>query len=282
VTTIDPAAGTDDDLALLGLARELAERAGLLVQERRAEAVLTGTTKSSATDLVTEADRAAEQAIIAGILAVRPTDAILGEESVARSGTSGVRWIVDPIDGTTNYVYGLPAYAVSIAVERDGEIVVGVVHDPVGRITYTARRGHGASCDGRPLSCSDRSELATALVATGFSYASDQRAQQAAVLVEVLPRIRDIRRFGAASLDLCAVAAGRVDAYYEQGLQPWDLAAGWLIAREAGARVGDLRGGPPSGQYVVAAAPALFRPLVSLLVDAGADGGPRSAARPGG
>ena len=263
-------ADENGDLALLALARDLAERAGVLVQERREVAVLTGSTKSSATDLVTEADRAAEQAIITGILEVRPQDAVLGEESAARSGTSGVRWIVDPIDGTTNYVYGVPAYAVSIAVERDGEVVVGVVHDPVARVTYSARRGHGATCDGRPIACSDRAELATALLGTGFSYSSARRARQAQLLLEVLPRVRDIRRFGAASLDLCAVATGRLDAYYEQGLQPWDLAAGALIAAEAGAVLGDLAGGPPSGTFTVAAAPALFGPLVQLLQEAGA------------
>jgi myo-inositol-1(or 4)-monophosphatase len=255
--------------ALLALAEDLAIRAGRLAQELRTVAIAGGETKSSLTDLVTEADRAAEEAIIGGILAARPHDAVLGEETVARSGTSGVRWIIDPIDGTTNYVYGVPAYAVSIAVEAAGELVAGVVHDPVAHATFAATRGGGATCNGRPIRCSDREELATSLVGTGFSYLARRRADQARLLVQVLPRVRDIRRFGAASLDLCAVACGRLDAYYEHGLQPWDLAAGWLIASEAGAVVGDLRGGPPSGQHVVAAPPALFQPLVELLVGAG-------------
>lgn len=259
-----------EDGALLDLARDLAERAGRLAQELRSVAANEDQTKSSLTDLVTEADRAAEEAIIGGILAVRPDDAILGEETAARAGTSGVRWIIDPIDGTTNYVYGVPAYAVSIAVERDGELVAGVVHDPVARTTYAATHGGGATRDGRPIRCSTREVLATSLIGTGFSYLAPRRADQARVLLELLPRIRDIRRFGAASLDLCAVAEGRLDAYYEHGLELWDLAAGWLIAREAGATVGDLRGGPPSGEHLIAAPPALFEPLRELLVSAGA------------
>lgn len=259
-----------DPQTLLSLAVDLAQQAGRLVEELRDGAVRAGETKSSLTDHVTEADRAAERAIIAGILATRPDDAILGEETSARDGTSGVRWVIDPIDGTTNFVYGIPAYAVSIAVERDGQVVAGVVHDPVAPCTYTATRGGGAARDGRPIRCSTRTELATALIGTGFSYLAARRAQQARLLAELLPRVRDIRRFGAASLDLCAVASGRLDAYYEHGLQPWDLAAGWLIAHEAGAVVGDLRGGDPSSEHLVAAAPALFEPLVGLLVGAGA------------
>jgi myo-inositol-1(or 4)-monophosphatase len=264
----DPAA---QDAALLALAEDLARRAGALVQRLRVGAVGGPTTKSSLTDYVTEADRAAERSIIDGIVAARPGDAVLGEESDARSGTSGVRWLVDPIDGTTNYVYGIPAYAVSIAAERDGQMVAGVVHDPVAGSTFAARRGAGATCNGAPIACSQRADLGTALVGTGFAYLAERRAQQAGVLLRVLPRVRDIRRMGSAALDLCSVACGRLDAYYERGLQPWDLAAGWLIAVEAGAVVGDLRGGDPSGEHTVAAPPALFGKLVELLIEAGAD-----------
>lgn len=261
--------GKPDDGELLELAVTLAEEAGRLVQQMRIEAVRESDTKSSRTDLVTEADRAAERAIIDGIIAVRPDDAVLGEESAARPGSSGVRWIVDPIDGTTNYVYGIAAYAVSIAVERDGTIVAGVVHDPANSRTYQAHRGGGSWCNGERIRCSQRSELATALLGTGFSYLSTRRAAQARLLSHVLPRVRDIRRAGSAALDLCSVASGRLDAYYEHGLHPWDLAAGWLIATEAGAKVGDLRGGDPSSEHLVAAPPALFGPLVDLLVEGG-------------
>lgn len=257
------------DGALLDLAVTLATRAGRLVQEMRMEAVRDSDTKSSRTDLVTEADRAAERAIIEGITAARPDDAVLGEESTARSGSTGVRWIVDPIDGTTNYVYGIAAYAVSIAVELDGTIVAGVVHDPANALTYRARRGGGSWLNGDRIRCSQRSELATALLGTGFSYLSARRAAQAQLLSHVLPRVRDIRRAGSAALDLCSVASGRLDAYYEHGLQPWDLSAGWLIATEAGATVGDLCGGEPSSEHLVAAPPALFGPLVDLLVEGG-------------
>jgi myo-inositol-1(or 4)-monophosphatase len=270
VPTGDGADAATSRADLLDLALALATEAGQLVQELRAVAVTGGETKSSHTDLVTEADRAAEQAIIGGILAARPRDAILGEETTARPGTSGVRWVIDPIDGTTNYVYGIPAYAVSIAVERHGQVEVGVVHDPVERVTFAATLGGGATRNGEPIRCSDRDVLATALIGTGFSYLAHRRADQARLLLELLPRVRDIRRFGAASLDLCAVAMGRLDAYYEHGLQPWDLAAGTLIASEAGAVVGDLTGGRPSGEHVVAAPPQLFDPLVELLVRAGA------------
>lgn len=263
-------AAADDDAALLELADRLAREAGALVLELRQEAVGSSQSKSSLTDLVTEADRRAERTIIDGILAARPDDAVLGEETAARTGTSGVRWIVDPIDGTTNYVYGIPAYAVSIAVERNGVVVAGVVHDPANATTYAAARGAGATRDGQPVRCSAAAELSTALIATGFSYLAPRRAEQARLLVEVLPRVRDIRRAGSAALDLCGVAGGHLDGYYEHGLQPWDLAAGWLIASEAGATVGDLRGGDPSGEHLVAAAPALFAPLVELLVRAGA------------
>ncbi len=228
-------------------------------------------TKSSPTDLVTAADRAAEALIIEGILAARPGDGIAGEEGGDRAGTSGVVWHIDPIDGTTNYVYGIPAFAVSVGVEADGELVAGAVFHPSRGCLYHAVAGGGAWRDAEPLRCSPLAGLATALVATGFAYQPGRRRHQAAMLVEVLPQIRDIRRFGSAALDLCAVAAGEVDAYWEQGLNHWDLAAGTVIAREAGAVVGNLRGGPPDADCLVAAPPALFHLLRDLLLSAGAD-----------
>lgn len=261
----------DSPPALLRLAEGLAHRAGALVEAVRLEAVALGQTKSSLTDHVTEADRAAEAAITEGILAARPDDAVLGEEAGERPGASGVRWIIDPIDGTTNYLYDIGAYAVSIAAERDGVVVAAVVHDPRHDVTFSACAGGGATRNGQPIRCSAKADLPTALVGTGFAYQAQRRAAQADVLAGVLPQVRDIRRIGAASLDLCAVACGRLDAYYEHGLNLWDLAAGWLIALEGGAVVGDLRGGPPTGDVVVAAGPGLFDPLVALLVGAGAD-----------
>jgi len=151
-----------------------------------------------------------------------------------------------PLDGTTNFLYGLPAFAVSIAVEVDGVVEVGVVTDAARYETFTAVRGHGAKRNGNRLQCSTTTELADALVGTGFSYDTTRRARQGAVLAQVVPLVRDIRRVGAAAIDLCWVAAGRLDAFYEKGLAPWDLAAGSLVASEAGARTGDLGGGPAS------------------------------------
>jgi myo-inositol-1(or 4)-monophosphatase len=221
--------------------------------------------------MVTSMDRASERHIVDGIRAVRPDDAIVGEEGTADTGTSGVRWIIDPLDGTTNYLYALPAFAVSIAVEVDGEVVAGVVADPSHRETFAATLGGGATCNGKPITCSAATTLAHALVGTGFSYEPERRARQGAVVAQLLPRARDVRRFGAAALDLCWVACGRLDAFYERGLQRWDLEAGGLVAREAGAAVGDLRGGPASGEFALAASPPIFGDLATLLADAGAE-----------
>ncbi len=261
--------GTDD---LLALAVRLAEAAGDLLVDQRPDRLQIGT-KTTPTDVVTEMDRAAEQLILDGIRAVRPEDAVLAEESGGGAGASGVRWIVDPLDGTVNYLYGIPEFAVSIAAEVDGVVVAGAVRDPSKRLTYTAVRGGGAACNGVPLRCSAVTDLGQALVGTGFGYAATRRTKQASVLTHVLPRVRDIRRIGAAALDLCSVAAGHIDAFYERGLSPWDLAAGGLVAGEAGARVEGLYGAAPAGDLVIAAAPALFDALHDLLAaaDAAAD-----------
>ena len=262
-------ASTPPATELLALATRLAgDAAALLLDGLERDRVVVGT-KSTPTDMVTEIDRASEALIVAGIRAARPDDAIIGEEGADQSGTSAVRWVIDPVDGTTNYLYGLPGFAVSIAVEVDGEAVAGVVHDPLHRDVFTATRGGGAHRNGATIHASAKADLATALVATGFSYDPGRRRAQAAVLERVLPAIRDVRRFGAAAVDLCSVGCGRVDAYYEVGLAPWDLAAGALIAREAGAEVGDLSGGPPSGAFALAAPSPLFGPLRDLLLEAG-------------
>lgn len=256
---------------LADLASDLATRAGRIALDLAQTARNETTTKSSATDLVTSADTAAEKLIVDRLMAERPEDGIESEEGTSLPGTSGVVWHIDPIDGTTNYVYDIPAYAVSIAAAVADAVVAGAVFDPAHQLLYRAVKGHGATCNGEELRCSTNQNLATALVATGFSYSSDHRRRQAEILVEVVPRIRDIRRFGSAALDLCAVATAQVDAYYERGLNRWDLAAGVLVASEAGARVENLRGGEPDGSFVLAAPPGLFRPLHELLVAQEAD-----------
>jgi fructose-1,6-bisphosphatase/inositol monophosphatase family enzyme len=251
--------GVDLD-ELLELATEIALEAGSLLAERLRTATELVETKSSVTDMVTQVDRDAEALLVGRIRAERPDDAVLGEEGGARTGTSGVRWVLDPLDGTTNYLYGYPAFAVSVAVEVDGEAAVGVVHDAARGETYVAVRGRGATVDGRPASVSAKTDLATALVGTGFAYRRDDRAAQAAVLTRLLPAVRDIRRAGAAALDLCWVGCGRLDGFYERGLQPWDLAAGALVVREAGGATTRLADGT-----VVAAGPGLLDALVTLV-----------------
>jgi myo-inositol-1(or 4)-monophosphatase len=257
---------------LLAVATRLAADAAALLLDGLDRPRTSVATKSTRTDMVTEVDRASEQLIVAGLRAARPDDAVLGEEGASAPGTTGVRWVIDPLDGTTNYLYALPGFAVSIAAEVDGARSVGVVHDPLHGDVFTAVVGRGANRNGRTLHVQDAAGLPTALVATGFSYDPERRRRQAGVLAEVLPAVRDIRRGGAAAVDLCSVACGRVDAFYEKGLGPWDLAAGALVASEAGALVGDLAGGPPSGEFVLAAGPRLFEPLRALLERAGAAG----------
>lgn len=257
--------------ALLEFARPLAIEAGELIEAMRDSVDLTGDTKSSSVDVVTAADRAAEALIVERILASRPDDGVLGEEGAGIEGTSGIRWVIDPIDGTTNYVYSVPSYCVSIAAEIDGVRAVGVVYEPVFERCYTASIGGGAFKNGTPISTNTDPSVETALVATGFGYLADRRRRQAEILVDLLPRVRDIRRFGSAALDLCYLAEGRVDAYYERGLHPWDLAAGEVIAREAGATVGDLRGGAAGEHFTLAATPELFEAIRTILADLDAD-----------
>ncbi len=263
-----------DPAELVALAESAAREAGTLAARIREEqGARVAATKSTPTDVVTEGDRAAEALLRRRLLAARPGDAVLGEEGGAAAGSSGVRWVVDPIDGTVNYLYGLPAWAVSVAAELAGRLVVACVHNPASGETWTATRDGGARLDGRAVTASSCRRLDQALVATGFGYDATRRARQADVLRAVLPRVRDIRRAGAASLDLCAVASGRVDGYYERGLKPWDLAAGRLVAEEAGARVGGLRGAEPGEDLVVAAAPGVYAALLELLEPLGADRG---------
>lgn len=254
---------------LLELALDLARRAASLLLDARARPSGGVDTKTSTTDLVSDADRASEELIVSGILAARPDDAVLAEEGASRPGTSGVRWVIDPLDGTTNYLYGIPAWAVSIAAEVDGQVVVGVVADPPHGDLYSAWRGGPACCNGQVIMVSGAINLGTSLVGTGFAYRADRRREQARALPGILPAVRDIRRLGAAALDLCLVARGRLDGYFETGLQPWDMAAGLLIAEAAGARACGYGGGPPSTRSVVAATPGIADDLLAVLAAAG-------------
>lgn len=257
---------------LLTLATRLAVQAGDAALAGRRDAALpalTPGTKSSATDLVTAYDRAAEALIVAGIRAARPDDAIVGEEGTDHDGTSGVAWYIDPIDGTTNFVYDLPLWSTSVAAGDAEGMLAGVVYLPALGELFAATRGGGATLNGRPIRCSDRDELALALVATGFSYDADRRRRQGAIAAELIGTVRDIRRLGSAAIDLCYVAAGRYDAYYEIALNAWDVAAGGLIASEAGCRLGDHRGGPPSPAELLVAAPGIFDDLQRALQAAG-------------
>lgn len=258
------------DLDELGdLAVAIARAAGALVRRRREEGVRIAETKTSATDIVTEADRASEDLVRAWLRDARPDDAVLGEEGDDVPGTSGVRWIVDPIDGTVNYAHGLPNYAVSIGVEIDGEVVVGVVLNPAQGVEYAAVRGRGARRNGVPITVAEPVPAARAVVGTGFSYERDLRINQAATFSRLLPEIADIRRFGSCALDLCAVADGSLDGYVEEGIGgAWDYAGGALVAREAGARTEVTTG--VAGRILVVAAPAAsFDEFRNLIVSCG-------------
>jgi myo-inositol-1(or 4)-monophosphatase len=254
--------GNDTD-ALGDLAVRAARAAGdeLL---RRYGHVVGLATKSSATDPVSDADRASEALLARMIRAERPDDGILGEEGAAVNGRSGITWVVDPLDGTVNYLYQLDNFSVSVAAQDADGSIVGVVFDPVRDRLFSAVRGSGAYQDGRLLRVNDPVPVSRALLATGFGYAAERRAAQGAMIAHLLPQVRDIRRFGSAALDLCAVAAGTVDGYLEEGVQAWDVAAGGLIAAEAGAAVSTATPtGAPSG--IFAAGPALHAELGALV-----------------
>jgi myo-inositol-1(or 4)-monophosphatase len=252
------------------LAVELAAGAAEVVRvhSRRALGV---SSKSTATDLVTETDRASERWLVEQIRAVRPADAIVGEEGAGSPGTSGVGWVVDPIDGTVNYVLGLPHYAVSVAAAVDGQVAAGAVCNVGSGELFRARRGGGAYLDDVRLNGPRDVPLARAVVGTGFSYGPDQRMRQGAVVARLLPLVADIRRFGSASLDLCAVAAGRLDGYFEAGLHEWDYAAGVLIATEAGCVAAGLRDAAVSSRMTAVAGPALAGEFFALLEGLDAD-----------
>ncbi len=259
----------DETHDLESLALGLASEAGTLLLEHLGR-VRTGlATKSSATDMVSEVDLASEALLVAGIRSARPLDGILGEEGTNDAGTSGVRWVLDPLDGTTNYLYGLPGFAVSIGIEVGGVPEIGVVFDPFHNEMFVARRQGGATCNGMPIACNDRPGLDEALVGTGFGYDAARRAQQGGVVARLLPHVRDVRRVGSCAIDLCWVACGRLDAYYERGPRPWDHAAGLLIAAEAGAATLWDEIGSSTGDLVVACAPAILDVLMTHVQPVG-------------
>jgi myo-inositol-1(or 4)-monophosphatase len=280
-----------DPAVLRGVAEQLATEAAALVRRRRIEVfgegvsddtghahqadddVRTVRSKSTRTDPVTIVDTETERWLRERLAVLRPDDEILGEEEGGRSGSDGLRWVIDPIDGTVNFVYGIPAYAVSVAVQLDGRSVAGAVANVAAGSVYSAALGQGAAVlhDGvsTPLRCTAVDDLGMALVGTGFAYVPDQRRRQAEVLAQLLPSVRDMRRIGSCALDLCMVAAGQLDAYYEEGVHVWDWAAGALIAAEAGAKVW-LPGIAGAGR-VGAAAPGVATALRDALADAGMD-----------
>lgn len=251
---------------LLEVAHEAARAAAAELLPRFGGAQEGVRSKSTPTDLVSEADLAAEAAIRNVLSGRRPGDAVLGEEGGA-TGDGELRWVIDPLDGTINFLFGVPLFAVSVACEDAAGGVAGVVLDPVRDEVFAATRAGTATLNGSEISGSDRADLATALVATGFAYDSGVRARQAEVVGRVLPRVRDIRRGGAAALDLVWCACGRYDAYYERGLKPWDRAAGGLIAARAGLSVQDLPAGEDGPDGVVAAPPELLGELLALIGD---------------
>ena len=265
---------TADPQELLRIAHEVAVEAADQVRRARTEGVEVAQTKSSGTDVVTAADQAAERLVHDRLAAARPDDGFLGEEGHDETGTTGVRWVVDPIDGTVNYLYGIPEYAVSVAAQVDGESVAGVVVNAATGTVYAATRGGGATRDGAPIAARPAPDLAQMLVLTGFGYVRDVRVHQAACVGRLLPEIRDIRRMGSCALDLCRVAEGRADAYVEEGPQPWDHAAGGLVLREAGGSFEVLRGhltqpGWPERTLVVATGAGGWDAFRAAVGDAG-------------
>jgi myo-inositol-1(or 4)-monophosphatase len=257
-----------DDAGLLELALTTAREAGALVAGLRERGVDVADTKSSPVDVVTAADRACEELIRERLLGARPADGFIGEEGEDVASTSGVTWVVDPIDGTVNYLYGIPQYAVSIAAVRGDRVVAGVVRNPAADLEYAARLGGGATCNGTPLGVRTTPPLDQALVGTGFGYEGRARARQGRAAARMLPRVRDIRRQGSCALDLCAVAAGMLDAYVEEGPHLWDHAAGALVAAEAGARV-EIWPTPAAMDLVVAAPEDGWSAFSALVRDCG-------------
>lgn len=251
--------------ALRAIAEQLARQAGDMALAGRKRGAVSAETKSSPTDMVTQFDRASEEMIITGLQELRPLDAIIGEEGASKTGTSGITWHIDPIDGTSNFYFDLPMWAVSIGAADAHGPLVGAVYAPALGEMFTAARGQGATCNGAPITCRENTVLSDALVCTGYSYRIHERLQHAQRVAHMMTEIRDIRRLGAAAIDLCFVASGRYDAYFEEHLHSWDLVAGQIIATEAGAAVTDFAGGVVTPRQVLAASPGIQRGLIDLI-----------------
>jgi myo-inositol-1(or 4)-monophosphatase len=251
--------------ALREIAEAVAREAGHQLRDAFAGPRVNVTAKSSPTDLVSEADHAAERLIRERLASARPGDGFLGEEGGDAEGSSGLRWVVDPLDGTINFLFGIPQWAVSIACEDGEGTLAGVIYDPMRDELWTAERDGPALLDGREIHGSERSDLATTLVATGFGYDAAVREYQAGIVAELLPQVRDIRRFGSAALDLAWTAAGRYDAFYERGLNAWDLAAGELLCRRAGLAVRVLEPAPPAAGGLLVAPASLIESLAAIV-----------------
>lgn len=264
-----------DPQTLMTIARQLAAEAGDLIVAGRPHASVS-MTKTSSIDIVTQMDVAAEELLRQRLSELRPDDAILGEEGADVEGTSGITWVLDPIDGTVNYLYGLPHFAVSVAAvagdptPQTWEPLAGAVRDGTG-VMWSAFQGGGAFRDEMKLSRTTTPPLHEALVGTGFQYVAENRRRQGEIVASLLGEVRDIRRLGAAAVDLCLVAGGQLDAFYEHGLNAWDFAAGALIASEAGVKVAGIGGGPASERLIIAAMPDLWDALHDALLEAGAD-----------
>lgn len=253
---------------LRALAEQLARAAGDMALHGRKSGAISATTKSSPTDMVTMYDTASEKMITEGLAAQRPHDSFIGEEGANTSGTSGITWHIDPIDGTSNFYFDIPMWAVSIgACDQTGPIA-GAVYAPALGEMFTAARHEGATLNGVPISVRSNSELSDALVCTGFSYRIHERIAHAQRVANMVTEIRDIRRFGAAAIDLCFVACGRYDAYFEEHLHSWDLVAGQIIATEAGAVVTDFTGQPVTPSQVLACQPGIQSKLIHLIARA--------------
>jgi myo-inositol-1(or 4)-monophosphatase len=252
---------------LRAIAEQLARAAGDMALAGRKSGIVTATTKSSPTDMVTQYDKASEDMITAGLRELRPDDGIVGEEGASREGTSGITWHIDPIDGTSNFYFDIPMWAVSIGAVDDNGPIAGAVFAPALGDMFTAARGEGATLNGNRISVRENTLLSDALVCTGFSYHVSQREAHARRVATMVGQIRDIRRFGAAAIDLCFVACGRLDAYFEEHLNSWDLIAGHVIATEAGALVTNYSGDTATPQEVLASQPGVQKALIQLIAD---------------
>ena len=253
----------DLNLQLVSLAEEVARSTGALLMQRPDS--FTFTEKSSAVDFATQMDQQAESLIVKSLLAARPDDGIIAEEGAAQPSKSGITWVIDPLDGTVNYLYGLPGWNISIAAKNQEGVIAGVVFAPTINTLWKATKGGGAYLNNKPIKCNDPVNLNLALIATGFSYDLELRKEQGARIQKLIPQIRDLRRNGAAAVDLCYVAMGAVDAYFESSLKEWDFAAGGLIATEAGALISGRTGGAPDGDMVVCAGPSLHAQLLAQI-----------------